>query len=103
MIRCCRPQGWKRPKARIMDYFLVLPADLFEQQIRPALTRSRQQRGFAPCRDLCRSLLPAARAYRERYQAGSAEPLLEQAARDLAFDRDLWKHLVGELLLFAAV
>jgi hypothetical protein len=86
-----------------MDYFLVLPTDLFEQQIRPALARSRQQRSFAPCRDLCRVLLPAARAYRERYHAGSAEPLLEQAAQALPFDRDLWKHLAGEVLLFAAV
>ncbi len=86
-----------------MDYFLVLPNDLFEGQIRPALAESRRRRSFEPCRELCRSLLPAAEAYRQRYHSGAAEPVLEQVARGLSYDRDWWKQLVGEVLLFAAV
>jgi len=112
-----------------MDYFLVIPGDLFEGQIRPALAQSRRLRSFEPCRSLCRSLLPAARAFRERYHSGSAESIVEllgerrgvsppipaprgltppgsprRAARqELPFDRDLWKQLVGEVLLFSAV
>ncbi len=85
-----------------MDYFLVLPADLFEGSIRPALAQSRRLASFEPCRALCRSLLPAASAFRERYHSGATEPILEQVARDLPYDRDWWKQLVGEVLLFAA-
>ncbi len=86
-----------------MDYFLVLPADLFEERIRPALARSRRTRSFEPCRDLCQSLFPAARAFRERYHSGSVESLVERLAEGLSFDRELWKQLAGEVLLFAAV
>ena len=85
------------------DYFLLLNAVGFENQIRPALATSWRQRSFAPCRQLCQTLLPAAAAYRERYHTGDVEPLLCQVAAGLPFDRDFWRVLVGEVLLFAAV
>src|SRR6516225_9536620 len=85
------------------DYFLLLDAEPFEDRVRPALAGAWRQRSFAPCRDLCAALLPAARAYAERYHTGTEEPLLSRVARGLRFDRDYWRHLVGEVLLFTAV
>src|SRR5262245_38218924 len=86
-----------------MDYFLVLPAALFEEQIAPALGSSWRLRSFEPCRALCRALQPAAQAYRERYHSGSMPAVLEQVAHDLTYDRAWWRHLVSEVLLFGAV
>ncbi len=84
------------------DYFLVLDALLLGDQIRPALTAAWRQRSFDPCRGLCNSLLPAARAYAERYHVGSDEPLMSRVVAGLPFDRAFWRALVGEVLLFAA-
>jgi hypothetical protein len=85
------------------DYFLVLNGDDFERSVRPVLAASWRERNFAPCRALCVLLLPAARAYTERYHTGSDEPLLAQVAGGLPFDRTFWRSLVGEVLLFSAV
>jgi hypothetical protein len=84
------------------DYFLVLDAMLFENQIRPALSACWRQRSFDSCRGLCSSLLPAARAYAETYHLGPEEPLLSRVVAALSFDRALWRALAGEVLLFAA-
>ena len=63
-------------------------------------------RGFEPCRELCRELLPQARAYAERFHADLADSLLQRLAEDqgpaLPFDRSFWRQLAGEVLLFAA-
>jgi hypothetical protein len=94
----------KREEGSIMaDYFLVLDADPFERQVRPALAASWRQRSFEPCRALCASLLPAARSYAERYHTGADEPLLRLVAQGLPFKRAYWRSLVGEMLLFTAV
>ncbi len=84
------------------DYFLRLDAADFEGRIRPALAESWKRRSFAPCRQLCQTLLPAASAYRERYHTGDTEPLLCRVAVGLTFDRTFWRALVGEVLLFTA-
>jgi hypothetical protein len=84
------------------DYFLLLDAADFEGRVRPALAESWRRRSFVPCRELCRSLLPAASAYRQRYHTGDTEPLLARVADGLAFDRTFWRALVGEVLLFTA-
>jgi hypothetical protein len=90
-----------------MDYFLVLNVVTFSQRICPPLAQSWRLRSFEPCRELCRELLPNARSYAERYHIGTPLPLLHQMAENqepaLHFDRTLWKQLVGEVLLFAAV
>lgn len=83
-------------------YFILLNADDFSGRIVPALAAARRHRSFAPCRELCNSLLPTVTAHRESFFAGSQEPLLVRAARDLPFDRNVWRALVGEILLFAA-
>ncbi|HWG46654.1 MAG TPA: hypothetical protein VN688_28085 [Gemmataceae bacterium] len=85
------------------DYFLCLDAETFTRQIRPALAASWRQRSFAPCRDLCAALLPAAREYTARYHTGDDETLVSQVPHGLSFDRACWRLLVGEVLLFAAI
>ena len=89
------------------DYFLLLDAAFFEQRARPALGQSWRQRGFGPCQALCEELVPAALAYTERYHTGTDEPLLCQIARSgsfgrIPFARDLWRALVGEVLIYGA-
>jgi hypothetical protein len=83
-------------------YFLLLDAGRFHEQMVPALAASWRQRSFAPCRALCAELAPAAAAFAERYGTGPGKPLLDDVVRGLPFRRDLWKHLVGEVLLYGA-
>ena len=83
-------------------YHLLLDASAFQDRTRPALAAAWRQRSFAPCQSLCADLLPAARAFAERYHLGTDEPLLAQVARGLPFDRELWRHLVGEVLWYSA-
>ncbi len=53
-------------------------------------------------RPLCAELAAAAVAFAERYHTGPDEPLLAQVVRGLPFDRDFWRLLVGEVLLYGA-
>lgn len=85
------------------DYFLVLDAETFEGRMRPALAECWKRRSFVPCQRLCATLVPSAHSYAERYHLGSDEPLLTRVAEGLPFDRSCWRHLVGEMLLFAAL
>src|SRR5262249_31126248 len=89
--------------AIMADYFILLDATTFETLIRPALAECWKRRSFAPCQALRDHLLPAAQLYRQRYHIGDAEPLLAQVSPGLPFDRIIWRTLVGETLLFAAV
>jgi hypothetical protein len=90
--------------ATMADYFLVLEAAEFESRVRPALADAWRLRRFDAARPLCAAMLPAARDYAERYHTGAAESLLARvAAGPVPFDRALWRALVGEVLLFAAV
>ena len=83
-------------------YHLVLDAAVFHDRIRPALSGAWLQRTFKPCQVLCVSLLPAVRAFAERYHLGPDEPLLAQVARGLPFERTFWRHLTGEVLWYSA-
>jgi hypothetical protein len=85
------------------EYFLCLDAETFNDRIRPALADSWRQRNFAPCRNLCNQLLPAARDYTQRYHTGEEQTFVAQVAAGFPFDRACWRLLVGEVLLFAAV
>lgn len=82
-------------------YFMVHDAAFFQEQLRPALTASWQQRSFEPCRSLCQTLTPMARAFMEKYHIQDA-PLLFQIAQGVHFDRDYWRLLVSEVLLLGA-
>jgi hypothetical protein len=83
-------------------YHLLLDASDFHVRIRPALSAAWLGRNFDPCKGLCEALLPAARDFAQRYRLGAEEPLLACVARGLPFDRDLWRHLVGEVLWYGA-
>lgn len=83
-------------------YFLVYDAERFHQAFRPALAAAWKQRSFEPCRRFCVALLPEVRSFQERYHAGEEEPLLAKVTHGLSFDRQLWRLLVGEILLYAA-
>ncbi len=84
-------------------YFLLHHADRFEHSLRPVLGEAWRRRDFGPCRSLSTDLIPAAAAFAQRYHAGSDDPLLMQVARgEVPFDRDLWRLLVGEVLVYAA-
>jgi hypothetical protein len=83
-------------------YFLLLDADRFHRQIVPALSGSRRQRSFVPCRDLCAEFLPAVEIFRQRYHLGPEDSLVSQALNGLPFDVDIWRALVGEVLLYSA-
>jgi hypothetical protein len=83
-------------------YHLLLDAPAFHGRIRPALSAAWLRRSFEPCRPLCEALLPAARAFAERNRLGPDQPLLAEVARGLPFDRNYWRHLVGEILWYSA-
>ncbi len=83
-------------------YFLVHDADTYHRLIVPALAAGWRQRRFLPCQPLREALLPAARAFAERYHIDLAQSVLDRLSRGLAFDRDIWRLLVGEVLLFGA-
>lgn len=86
-----------------MLYFYLLDQAIFLESIRPALTASWQQRSFTPCRDLCLQLLPGLPEYLAGRTPANESPFLLHVAEGATFDRRLWHHLVGELLMFAAV
>ncbi|HEV3083305.1 MAG TPA: hypothetical protein VGY66_26205 [Gemmataceae bacterium] len=83
-------------------YFMLLDARQFHQDIIPALSVSWRQRSFAPCSDLCRCLLPAAQTFEEKFHVLAGQTIIAKVVQGLPFDRDRWKLLVGEILLFAA-
>jgi hypothetical protein len=84
-------------------YFLVHDAAPFHQAVRPPLSQAWRCRSFVPCRPLCQALAPAALSFAERYHTGPEDSLLVQLAHSpRPFDRDLWRLLVGEVLLFGA-
>jgi hypothetical protein len=82
-------------------YFFVLEGKWFEEEVRPALGACRRQRSFAPALRLCATLRPAAEAFTRRYH--TAELFLMTLGPGIPFDRDLWRLLVGEVLLVGAV
>jgi hypothetical protein len=87
----------------VVAYYLLHDGALFEQQMRPALAASWRSRSFGPCRVFCRTLLVRVEEFDARYHIGEGEPLVRQVVEGLGFQRDFWRALVGELLLYAAV
>ncbi len=83
-------------------YHLLLGAADFHARVRPALAAAWRGRNFKPCQALCEALLPAAREFAARYRLGPEEPLLARVAAGLPFDRELWRHLAGEVLWYSA-
>lgn len=83
-------------------YFFLHDADHFEHTLRPALAACWRRREFGACRPLWQALGTRYQAWRDRGFLGPDQPLLQQAAGVLTFDRHVWRALVGEVLLCAA-
>ena len=85
-----------------MLYFFLWERHPFVDVILPSMAASWRERSFAPCRDVCRGLLPAAKAFSERYCLGEESLILNQVAEELPFERHSWRCLVGEILMIGA-
>jgi hypothetical protein len=83
-------------------YFLLLDANRFHQQLRPALAASWRVRSFEPCCALCVALLPAVHKFAERYHSTPEDTLVARVATGLSCDRDFWRSLAGEVLWYSA-
>ena len=83
---------------------LIYPIDagFFHQRIRPTLAECRRKRSFEPGRELCRELLANVRAYHDDYHGLAGKTLVEHVVDGLSFDRQVWRAVVGEVLIFAA-
>lgn len=84
-----------------MIYFHIHDARWFHDDFVPALTNCRQRRSFVPCQKLCHYLSTTARDYCERFHVGE-QPLITRID-GLPYAPDLWRLLVGELLVFGAL
>src|SRR5947207_2089173 len=86
-----------------MHLFLLHDAAEFRDRLAPALAASWRRRDFGPLRALAAELAPALDAFADRYRLTADErPLLTGLAPAQRFERRLWRHLAGELLLYAA-
>src|SRR5436190_2694150 len=86
-----------------MLYFLLHDADAFHGYIVPALAASWRRRQFGPLVTLAAELGAALTDFADRYRLTADErPWLAQLTADRPFDRRLWRHLAGEVLLYAA-
>jgi hypothetical protein len=84
--------------------FLLLDAESFHQDISPALALAWRRRSFEPCLSVCGNIL-------SHWQTLGFDPshhrpeetLLAAVVRGtLPFDRNIWRLLVGEVLLYSA-
>src|SRR5437899_2263500 len=83
-----------------MLYFLLHDAESFDRRISPALAASWRRRTFRPIVVLAADLGPALAAFADRYRLTADErPFLADLQADRPFDRRLWRHLAGEVLL----
>jgi hypothetical protein len=83
-------------------YYMLIDSDRFHQSLTPALGASWRRRSFQPCQTLCAELLPASKAFAERYHVDFEGSLIGQIKGDFPFDRNIWRALVGEVLLYSA-
>lgn len=84
-------------------YFLVLDGGHFHNRLRPVLAECWRRRSFEAARGLCDELIASARDFIPSAGAGADETVLVDIVRGLPFDRQRWRLLVGEALLYAAV
>lgn len=77
-------------------------SEFFHRRIVPALGNCWKERSFEPGRELFRELEPRIAAFHAECHGITGKTLIEEVATGLAFDRLLWRTLVGEVLLIAA-
>jgi hypothetical protein len=84
------------------SYFYVHDHHWFHDEFLPALTASLRRRSFAPCLPLCQPLIRTAENYSAQYHVADP-PLVCRLNTGVGYDKDLWRLLIGELLIFGAV
>jgi hypothetical protein len=82
-------------------YYMLLDAGRFEE-VGAALAASWRLRSFAPARVLYAALAEDLRVFNERYHVDPEESVLKRVHDGLPFDRNIWRLLVGEVLLYGA-
>jgi muconolactone delta-isomerase len=86
-----------------MLYFLIHDAERFHRQIAPALALGWRHQSLGPLVELAAELKSTIAAFADRFHLTADEqPFLTRLSADQHFDRRLWRHLVGEVLLYAA-
>jgi hypothetical protein len=83
-------------------YFCLVDSSWFYDRFRPALAASWRQKSFQPCRQLCAALNEAADRFAATYNGLVGTSIVTAVAAGLAFDRHVWRCLVGEALLYGA-
>jgi hypothetical protein len=83
-------------------YFMLHDAERFETMIRPALAESRRQRSLAPCIALRTALATDIEAFISQNSIPRENLMLYQVRPEMQFEPNIWRMLVGELLLAAA-
>lgn len=86
----------------MVDYIFVHQRTLFEQHLRPALAEAWALRSFTPCLRINEIVTPLAMEYARRYHVTPDCLLSLRLGGELAFDRSVWRALVGELLTVTA-
>jgi hypothetical protein len=82
--------------------FLVHDSDFLFGVAVPALTQCWKMRTYRPGRELFELLAKRMPNFVERHRLGSVPTLFHPAAEGLPWDRVIWRHLVGEVLLYSA-
>jgi hypothetical protein len=84
-------------------YFMLHDAEAFATLIRPALAASWHRRSFGPSLALRDALAVHVSRFLNDYRITPGDLFLRQVQPDTPFDRGMWRVLVGEVLLCAAV
>jgi hypothetical protein len=84
-------------------YFMLHDAARFHGVIHTALAAIWRQHSFAPCESLRAVLVDDIARFAQRYHVGNDPPPLARIDAGTAFDRAVWRALVGEVLLYGAV
>jgi hypothetical protein len=86
-----------------MLYFLLHDGETFHRRIAPAFAASWRRRTFGPVAGLAADFSAVLADFADRFRLTADErPLLSSVTAATPFDRRLWRHLAGEVLLYAA-
>lgn len=86
-----------------MLYFLLHDTERYQRRVSPALAASWRQRSFGSIIELAAEIKPTIAAFADQFcLTDDEQPFLTRLSSNQPFDRRLWRHLAGEVLLYAA-
>jgi hypothetical protein len=85
-----------------MRFFMAIEKEWFQNRLTPSLRACWLGRSFGPAVEICRELAEISRSFIQRGGEPPVPPLTLLVPDGLTFDRDRWRALTGELLLFSA-